>query len=163
MIHRWRPSIICERLQDCVDPLSYLPNSEALSHAHSDAFDLKSFFALHDLDSNGFLDASEIEAIYGVHHTDSQKKSPDEAAHAAKARTIVRQVLAKMDTNRDGVLSPAEFEAAGFEGLPDFSSLGAEGHHYDEESEFFLHHEGVCVNVTHDSTLTMVEDNRTIS
>jgi nucleobindin len=124
---------------------------------------LKSFFALHDLDSNGVLDASEIEAIYGVHHTESQKKSPDEAAHAAKARTIVQQVLEKMDTNRDGVLSPEEFEAAGFEGLPDFSSLGAEGHHYDQESEFFLHHEGACIPATPSIVLTVSEDHRDIS
>lgn len=100
----------------------------------SDAFDLQSFFALHDLNSDGLLDKEEIEAIYGVHHLDSQKKSPDEAAHQAKAQRIVTEVLAKMDTNRDGVLSPEEFNAAGFEGLPDFSSLGAEGHHYDEGS-----------------------------
>ncbi|KAF8313994.1 hypothetical protein DL93DRAFT_2080450 [Clavulina sp. PMI_390] len=108
---------------------------------HIDVFDLQSFFSLHDLNSDGILDADEIQAIYGVHHLDSQKKSPDEAAHQAKAQRIVREVLAKMDTNKDGMLSREEFEAAGFEGLPDFSALGAEGHHYDEESEFFLHHE----------------------
>ena len=108
----------------------------------SDSFDVGAFFSLHDLDRDGKLDAAEIEAIYGVHHTDSQKKSPNEAAHTEKAQRIVREVLAKMDTNRDGVISLEEFEAAGLEGLPDYTSLGAEGHHYDEESEFFLHHEG---------------------
>lgn len=105
-----------------------------MNQRNSDEFDLQSFFALHDLNRDGILDAAEIEAIYGVHHLDSQKKSPDEAAHAAKAKKIVQEVLAKMDTNKDGVLSPAEFTAAGFEGLPDFTSLGAEGHHYDEGS-----------------------------
>lgn len=86
------------------------------------------------MNGDGVLDTSEIEAIYGVHHLDSQKKSPDEAAHSAKAQRIVREVLVKMDTNRDGLLSPEEFVAAGFAGLPDFTELGAEGHHYDEGS-----------------------------
>lgn len=95
---------------------------------------MQSFFALHDLNSDGILDQAEIEAIYGVHHLDSQKKSPDEAAHQAKAQRIVREVLQKMDKNRDGVLTPEEFISAGFAGLPDFSELGAEGHHYDEGS-----------------------------
>lgn len=112
-------------------------------YGNSDAFDLNSFFHLHDLNNDGKLDSAEIEAIYGVHHLDSQKKSPDEAAHQAKAQRIVMEVLSKMDTNRDGFLSPEEFAAGGFAGLPDFTSLGAEGHHYDEESEFFLHHEGM--------------------
>ncbi|KAF8337071.1 uncharacterized protein EI90DRAFT_2968818 [Cantharellus anzutake] len=111
------------------------------SEHHIDSFDVGAFFSLHDLDRNGVLDAAEIEAIYGVHHTDSQKKSPSEAVHAAKAQRIVREVLAKIDTNRDGVISLEEFEAAGLAALPDYSNLGAEGHHYDEESEFFLHHE----------------------
>jgi len=123
-------------------PVEYAQRHMAAEH-HIDAFDLNSFFSLHDLDSNGFLDASEIEAIYGVHHTDSQKKSANEEAHAAKARIIVAEVLKRMDKNGDGILTMEEFSAAGFSGLPDFSSLGAEGHHYDEESEFFLHHEEV--------------------
>lgn len=100
----------------------------------SDAFDLQSFFALHDLNSDGVLDSSEIEAIYGVHHLDSQRKSLDDAAHRAKAQRIVKEVLEKLDKNHDGVLSIEEFTAAGFSGLPDFTSLGAEGHHYDEGS-----------------------------
>lgn len=39
-----------------------------------------------------------------------------------------------MDTDGDGVVSEAEFLAVGLEGLPDYSALGAEGHHYDTES-----------------------------
>ncbi|KDQ15545.1 hypothetical protein BOTBODRAFT_31440 [Botryobasidium botryosum FD-172 SS1] len=111
------------------------------SEHHINAFDLKSFFTLHDLDNNGLLDAPEIEAIYGVHHVYSQKKSPDEADRAQKAKDIVAAVLERIDSNRDGVISPEEFEAAGMGGLPDFSKWGADGHHYDVESEFFLHHE----------------------
>lgn len=101
-----------------------------------DKFDLRSFFALHDLDRNGVWTRPEIEAVYGVHHIFSQKMSADDKAHQEKADKIVVAVLQKMDTNKDGMVSVEEFEKAGLAGLPDFSSLGAEGHHYAEESEF---------------------------
>ncbi|KAH9929731.1 uncharacterized protein B0H18DRAFT_995999 [Fomitopsis serialis] len=100
----------------------------------SDSFDPPSFFQLHDLNR-------EIEAIYGVHHVYSQKKSKDEVAHQEKADLIVRTVLEKLDKDKDGKISLKEFLDVGLDGLPNFDKLGAEGHHYDVESEFFLHHE----------------------
>jgi hypothetical protein len=109
---------------------------------HIDGFDLKSFFTLHDLNSDGFLDREEIEAIYGVHHEYTVRKTPKEKLEADVAKRIVDEVLAKIDLDKDGKISVEEFEKAGIEGLPDFTELGAEGHHYDVESEFFLHHEG---------------------
>lgn len=39
-----------------------------------------------------------------------------------------------MDKDRDGKITPEEFEAVGLDGLPNFNDLGAEGHHYDVES-----------------------------
>jgi len=39
-----------------------------------------------------------------------------------------------MDKDGDGQVSPEEFEAAGFKGLPSSDDIGAEGHHYDVES-----------------------------
>lgn len=72
--------------------------------------------------------------MYGVHHQFSQAKSADKAAHDAKAKQIVDAVLKKMDIDHDGLVSEDEFLAVGLDGLPDFSSLGAEGHHYDTES-----------------------------
>jgi len=119
----------------------YAARHMATEH-HIDTFDTASFFHLHDLNRDGFLDTEEIEAIYGVHHAYSQKKSKDEEEHAQKAQTIVTTVLAAMDTNKDGKISLDEFEKRGLDALPNFSHLGAEGHHYDMESEFFLHHEG---------------------
>ncbi|KIM32252.1 hypothetical protein M408DRAFT_326881 [Serendipita vermifera MAFF 305830] len=110
---------------------------------HIDSFDLGSFFQLHDLNRDGFWDRAEIEAVYGVHHEYSKAKTPDEQAQQAKADKIVNAVLAKMDTNGNGLIEMAEFEAAGWEGLQSFKELGADGHHYDVESEFFLHHEEV--------------------
>ncbi|KAH9486439.1 putative calcium-binding protein [Psilocybe cubensis] len=111
------------------------------SEHHIDSFDVRSFFQLHDLNRNGFWEKEEIEAIYGVHHVYSQKKSKDDIEHQKKADHIVSVVLQKLDLNGDGLVSPEELEKVGLAGLPNFDGLGAEGHHYDVESEFFLHHE----------------------
>ncbi|EMD42317.1 hypothetical protein CERSUDRAFT_129905 [Gelatoporia subvermispora B] len=112
------------------------------SEHHIDSFDVPSFFQLHDLNRDGFWDREEVEAVYGVHHVYSQKKSKDEIEHQKKADHIVDTVLNRIDTNKDGKVSLDEFRVVGLEGLPNFDDLGAEGHHYDVESEFFLHHEG---------------------
>ncbi|KAJ7109816.1 hypothetical protein C8R44DRAFT_263585 [Mycena epipterygia] len=111
------------------------------SEHHIDSFDLRSFFQLHDLNRDGFWDREEVEAIYGVHHVYSQKKSKDDEEHQKKADHISGTVLNLLDKNGDGKVSPEEFEVVGLDGLPNFDSMGAEGHHYDIESEFFLHHE----------------------
>ena len=97
-------------------------------------FDLKSFFQLHDLDRNGVWDRAEIEAVYGVHHEYSKKKTPSEEAQQEKANKIVQAVLDKLDTNHDGMINIQEFEAGGWDGLQSFKDLGADGHHYDVES-----------------------------
>ena len=93
--------------------------------------------SVHVLNSDGFWDKEEIEAVYGVHHVYSQKKSADDVAHQQKADHIVNTVLERLDTDKDGKVSPEEFEASGLSGLPNFDSLGAEGHHYDVESGAF--------------------------
>lgn len=111
------------------------------SEHHIDSFDLESFFQLHDLNSDGIWDKEEIEAIYGVHHVYSQKKSKDDEEHQKKADHIVTTVLKLLDKDNDGKIVVDEFKQVGLDGLPNFDDLGAEGHHYDVESEFFLHHE----------------------
>ncbi|RDB28680.1 hypothetical protein Hypma_016054 [Hypsizygus marmoreus] len=108
---------------------------------HIDNFDTRSFHKLHDLDRDGYWDRPEMEAVYGVHHVYSKKKSKDEVEQQAKADYIVSTVLEKLDLDHDGKISAEEFEKVGLEGLPNFDNLGADGHHYDVESEFFLHHE----------------------
>jgi len=111
------------------------------SEHHIDSFDIRSFFQLHDLNQNGFWDNDEIEAVYGVHHVHSQKQSKDELEHQEKANHIVKVVLERLDLDGDGRITAEELEKVGLDGLPNFEGLGAEGHHYDVESEFFLHHE----------------------
>ncbi|EIN14359.1 precursor to secretory protein Ssp120 [Punctularia strigosozonata HHB-11173 SS5] len=119
---------------------------------HIDTFDLGSFFHLHDLNRDGFWDKEEIEAIYGVHHVYNRKKSKDEEEHQRKADHIVNTVLAAVDKDKDGKISREEFEKAGLDALPNFEELGAEGHHYDVESEFFLHHEEIYHNTPETQT-----------
>ncbi|KAI0830813.1 hypothetical protein BC628DRAFT_1355711 [Trametes gibbosa] len=118
----------------------YAQRHMATEH-HIDTFDVPSFFHLHDLNRDKVWDEEEIQAVYGVHHLYSQKKSKDEIEHQKKADHIVKEVLRRLDKNRDGKITLEEFQAVGLDGLPNFDDLGAEGHHYDVESEFFLHHE----------------------
>jgi len=111
------------------------------SEHHIDSFDLRSFFQLHDLNRDGFWDKDEIQAVYGVHHIYSQKQSKDKLEHQEKADHIANVVLRQLDLNGDGRIAVEELEKVGLDRLPNFDDLGAEGHHYDVESEFFLHHE----------------------
>ena len=134
------------------DPNANYAQRHMASEHHIDAFNPSTFFQLHDLDRNGILDRGEIEAIYGVHHVYSKRKTPNEEAQAAKAKQVADAVLAAMDTNGDGFVTMEEFLAKGLDALPDFSSLGAEGHHYDVESEFFLHHEEMYHNTPETQT-----------
>ncbi|KAL4252520.1 hypothetical protein ABKN59_002722 [Abortiporus biennis] len=111
------------------------------SEHHIDNFDTPSFFLLHDLNRDGIWDRDELEAVYGVHHVYSKRKTPDEEKHQQKADHITNTVLKILDTDGDGKVSMKELEDKGIGALPNFDDLGAEGHHYDVESEFFLHHE----------------------
>lgn len=103
----------------------------------SDAFDVDSFFALHDLNRDGFWSPDEIEAVYGVHHPYGQKAVPDKDEREDRAKKIVEAVLNIMDRDKDGKVSAKEFRDVGINALPDFSGMGAEGHHYDVESGEF--------------------------
>jgi hypothetical protein len=122
------------------------------SEHHIDDFDIESFFHLHDLNRDKFWDREQIEAIYGVHHVYSQKKSKDDEEHQKKADHISSTVLKLLDRNGDGRVSVEELKLAGLDGLPNFDDLGAEGHHYDVESEFFLHHEEMYHNTPETQT-----------
>lgn len=121
---------------------SYIQKHMASEH-HINAFDLGSFFALHDLNRDGVWDRSEVEAIYGVHHSNSIKHSPTAEIHDQKADTIVKEVFKRLDLNGDAMIAKSEFLHGGIDALPTFPEygLGVLGHHYDAESEFFVHHE----------------------
>jgi hypothetical protein len=132
---------------------SYIQRHMASEH-HIGAFDLGAFHSLHDLNRDGVLDRAEIEAIYGVHHSTSVKHSPTYEVHDAKADRIVKEVLKRIDANGDALITKAEFVNAGADGLPLFEEYGKGilGHHYDEESEYFVHHEEVFHNTPETQT-----------
>jgi nucleobindin len=80
---------------------------------------------------DGILDQNELESIYGVHHEKRRKASGDSVeVHTQKAKEIVKEVLDKLDTNGDGVLTMREFVAGGVGGLPNFKGVEHLGHHY---------------------------------
>ena len=101
---------------------------------------------------DGVWDREEIEAVYGVHHVYSKKKSQvrtrrvealrlltihaiqDDVEHQKKADHIVDTVLQLLDKDNDGKITVDELKVVGLDGLPNFEDLGAEGHHYDVES-----------------------------
>lgn len=98
----------------------------------------ESFFKLHDLNRDGILDRSELEAIYGLHHETSKSKSGNDEEHERKTNEILKKVLDILDHNHDGVVTKTEFVSAGREGLPEFGENEGLGHHYDDEGEYFL-------------------------
>ncbi|TIA71934.1 hypothetical protein E3P89_01930 [Wallemia ichthyophaga] len=121
-------------------PDNYISQHMASEH-HINGFDLVSFFKLHDLDRDNLLTAPEIEAIYGLHHYESTGNSVSDKEHDIKVNQVVNRVLESLDDNNDGVITLREFKNGGDNGLPSFPELGGLGHHYDEESEYFIHHE----------------------
>lgn len=108
---------------------------------HLHGFDLASAFFLHDLNRDNILEPEEILKLYGVDHETAVDHSDSTAQHDTKAERILREVMAKLDLNRDGVITKTEFVNAGKDGLPRFDDIPGLGHHYDEEGEYFLHHE----------------------
>ncbi|WVR03980.1 hypothetical protein IAU60_000979 [Kwoniella sp. DSM 27419] len=120
--------------------LSYAERHMHTEH-HIDSFDLESFFKLHDLDADGFWSIDEVQAVYGLHHHSVKDAIQQPAVRDARTDMIVDRVMLKLDANNDGKISLEEFLAGGMDGLPSFEGYKNLGHHYDEESEYFLHHE----------------------
>lgn len=90
---------------------------------------------MHDFDSDGQWEGSEIQRTYGLmdesnkHFTDQRKQE------------IVAEVLRLVDNNKDGVINRDEFDVFinhehGV--LPDFGT--GPGHHGDDEYEYEIHH-----------------------
>lgn len=81
------------------------------------------------------LFAQELEAIYGLHHETSREGSNSDEHHSLKTDDILRQVLAVLDKNGDGVVTKREFLSAGPGALPNFEGVEGLGHHYNSEGE----------------------------
>lgn len=113
-----------------------------------DNFDALSFFKLHDADRSNTWTGDDILNLYGLQNKNIQvgdgtgmgkmeetKEISDETKNA-----VVKQVLALIDINKDGVISLDEWRIFTDKGgeLPDFG-LGP-GHHGDYEYEYEVHH-----------------------
>lgn len=120
-----------EKIGLCV---GFIANNLVEEH-HAADFDASSFFALHDFDSDGQWEGSEILRTYGL--MDESNKHVTEA----RKTEIVNEVLRLIDNNKDGVINRDEFEVfinheSGT--LPDFGT--GPGHHGDDEYEYEIHH-----------------------
>ena len=90
--------------------------------------------------------------MYGLHHEESKSNSNDEDYKNTKADEIIEKVLAKLDTNKDGVVTKREFLIAGNQALPNFEGIEGLGHHYNPEGEYWLHHEELYHNTPETQT-----------
>lgn len=73
---------------------------------HIDSFDLNSFFALHDLNTDGQWDEAEIQAVYGLHHHSVKGKMPPDHVDS-RADVVVKKVLEKLDKDKNGMSGQA--------------------------------------------------------
>lgn len=100
---------------------------------------MASAFHLHDLNRDNILEAEEILKLYGVDHETALDQSDSVKHHDSKAERILKEVMDRLDVNRDGIITKTEFvSVADKEGLPKFDDIPGLGHHYDEEGEYFL-------------------------
>ncbi|CAF3983636.1 unnamed protein product [Rotaria magnacalcarata] len=85
---------------------------EDVDHLEADQFNSKSFFKLHDVNSDGFLDEGEIEAIM-LKEAEKIHENTPEADPIEKQEEMDRMrehVMKEFDKNNDRMLSFDEFE-----------------------------------------------------
>ncbi|KAL2759632.1 hypothetical protein ACRALDRAFT_1074155 [Sodiomyces alcalophilus JCM 7366] len=115
------------------DDANWMTRHMAEEHHIAD-WDAKSFFALHDYNSDGSWQIDEVMRTYGL-MDDSNKDMPQD-----KKLRIGREVIELIDSDGDGLVSRAEWDdyiEAG-ETLPDMGT--GPGHHGDDEYEYEIHH-----------------------
>ncbi|KAH6885803.1 hypothetical protein B0T10DRAFT_84822 [Thelonectria olida] len=101
---------------------------------HMDNWDAGAFFALHDYNSNGRWEGSELQRTYGL-MDDSNK-----GMSAARKDEVLNILLHLLDEDNDGEVSRQEFLNFIAQGktLPDLNT--GPGHHGDDEYEYEIHH-----------------------
>ncbi len=111
------------------------PNRSVEEH-HIENFDPTSFFTLHDFNSDGHWDVSEVRLFYGF---DSDPSPGFETTEEHKEQAV-RDVFVLFDPEETGRISKEQWMKHYSEGrrLPDFG-LGP-GHHGDDEYEYEIHH-----------------------
>ncbi|KAL5290801.1 NUCB2 family protein [Megaselia abdita] len=85
---------------------------EKQDHMDPEDFDPKTFFMMHDIDSNGHWDESEVKALF-VKELDKVYQSgipeDDMRERAEEMERMREHVFTETDTNRDGLISFQEF------------------------------------------------------
>lgn len=112
------------------------------------SFDAYSFFTLHDIDGSKTWTKDDILNLYGLLRDHNVGSGDGMGSHDEKTERIpqatkdkvANDVLALIDTDKDGIVSLEEWRIFTDKGgeLPDFG-LGP-GHHGDYEYEYELHH-----------------------
>jgi len=85
---------------------------EDVDHLEAEQFNPKAFFQLHDINSDGFLDEAEIEAIM-LKEAEKIHENTPEADPIEKQEEMDRMrehVMKEFDSNNDRMLSFSEFE-----------------------------------------------------
>lgn len=132
---------------------------------HISNFDAATFFLMHDFDSDGLWEPSEIRRTFGFDSDGTRyggandDTPPKEVFTDAKAQQVINDILMLYDTNEDSKISKEEFVDGNVAGkhLPNFG-LGP-GHHGDDEYEYEIHHyERYHDENTDESELTHPED-----
>nr|CAD2169117.1 unnamed protein product [Meloidogyne enterolobii] len=85
---------------------------EERDHMDKNSFDPKTFFALHDLNSDGFLNEEEIEALFQLELEKVYNESDpaDDPREKIEEMNRMREhVVAQMDKNGDRLISLDEF------------------------------------------------------
>jgi len=100
---------------------------QGIEEHHIANFDPGAFFTLHDYDSSGFWDRSEILKTYGMGDPTAKAVTQEQKDHLAK------EIFRLLDVNGDQMVEQDEFMTFYGRGevLPDFG-LGP-GHHWDME------------------------------
>ncbi|KAH7133258.1 hypothetical protein B0J13DRAFT_561948 [Dactylonectria estremocensis] len=101
---------------------------------HIEGWDAGAFFALHDYDSNGRWEPSEMQRTYGLMDV-SNKDMPQ-----AKRDEVLNTLLGLLDEDGDFSVTMEEWKSFLARGktLPDLGT--GPGHHGDDEYEYEIHH-----------------------
>jgi hypothetical protein len=97
-------------------------------------WDPRSFFTLHDFNSDGIWQGEEILRTYGLYDDSNKHITPERRGQ------ILDELMSLMDTDGDRAVSAEEFVLFIVSGktLPDMGT--GPGHHGDYEEEYEKHH-----------------------
>jgi len=105
-----------------------------ISEHHISNFDPLSFFKMHDFDSDGLWEGTEIRRTYGLEDVSNKDVSEE------KKQEVVTKVLEMFDTDGNGYIESREW----MDGIRNGKKLQdygyGPGHHGDAEQEYELHH-----------------------